>query len=110
MLKTRSVATYRIIFTQRTTMVTVFSPAVDKDGDVYFLKAVADNAKSSQHIGYATTNMPGHHPHAIAVTTVSGEPVCLAASRREAAQMIDAYHRRNNPEDYWIWASKKLIG
>ena len=94
--------TYRIVFTQQTTMATCFSPAVPDGGKVYYLKA--KNKRSAQHVGYAAVVKPG----LIEVPTCSGAPVGTASTRVEAARMIDSYHRENNRRDYWIWADKKL--
>ncbi|QRY51787.1 hypothetical protein [Mycolicibacterium septicum] len=93
--------TYRIIFTQRNTMATTFSPSVREGGKAYYLKA--KSTKSAQHIGYAIV-----YPEMIEVVTVSGELVGIAQSRPEAAQMIDSHHRTTNADDYWMWLDKKL--
>jgi hypothetical protein len=94
-------ATYRIVFTQRTTMATTFSPQVRKGGKAYFLKA--KSKKSAQHVGYAVV-----YPAMIEVVTVSGNLVGIANDRPEAAQMIDTYHRTHNADDYWLWTDKEL--
>lgn len=94
-------STYRIVFTQRNTMATTFSPNVKKGGKAYFLKAKSD--KSAQHVGYAVI-----YPDMIEVVTVSGQLVGVAKDRAEAAQMIDAYHRTSNADAYWMWADKTL--
>lgn len=93
--------TYRIVFTQRTTMATTFSRPIEKGGKAYFLKAKA--AKSAQHVGYAIV-----YPDMIEVITVSGALVGVAQTRTEAAQMIDSYQRTNNADAYWMWADKEL--
>lgn len=92
---------YRIVFTQRNTMATTFSPHVNKGGKVYFLKAKSE--KSVQHVGYAII-----YPEMIAVSTVSGQHVGYAKDRVRAAQMIDFYHRTNNADGYWMWTDKTL--
>lgn len=94
---------YSIVFTQRTTMATTFSRPIEKGGKAYFLKAKADNGKSVQHVGYAII-----YPDMIEVTTASGSLVGIAKDRAEAAQMIDAYHRTNNADDYWLWTDMAL--
>lgn len=96
-------STYRIIFTQRNTMATTFSPNVKKGGKAYYLKAKSENGKSVQHVGYAII-----YPEMIEVTTVSGHVVGIAQSRTEAAKMVDAHHRANNADAYWMWAEKVL--
>jgi hypothetical protein len=96
-------STYRITFTQRNTMATTFSPQVRKGGKAYFLKAVSENKKSRQHVGYAVI-----YPEMIEVITVSGDLVGIAQDRTEAAQMIDAHHRTNNADAYWMWAEETL--
>jgi hypothetical protein len=96
-------SSYRITFTQRNTMATTFSPQVKKGGKAYFLKAVSENKKSRQHVGYAIV-----YPEMIEVITVSGNLVGIAQDRAEAAQMIDSYHRTNNADAYWMWADEKL--
>lgn len=93
--------TYRIIFTQRTTMATTFSRPIKKGGKAYFLKAKSD--KSAQHVGYAII-----YPDMIEVTTVSGQFVGVAKDRAEAAQMIDTHHRTHNADDYSLWTDKAL--
>lgn len=98
--------TYRIVFTQRNTMATTFSPGVEKGGDAYFLKAVSENGKSRQHVGYATIRPD----KLIEVATVSGGLVGIAHSRDEARRMIDTYHRIHNADDYWTWTTKTLKG
>jgi hypothetical protein len=94
-------STYRIVFTQRTTMATTFSRPIEKGGKAYFLKA--KSAKSAQHVGYAII-----YPEMIEVVTVSGVLVGIAKDRTEAGQMIDRYHRTNNADDYWLWTDKTL--
>lgn len=94
-------STYRIVFTQRNTMATTFSPSIKEGGKAYFLKAKSD--KSAQHVGYAIV-----YPDMIEVVTVSGTLVGVAKDRAEAAQMIDSYHRTHNAEDYWLWTDKAL--
>lgn len=96
-------STYRIVFTQRNTMATTFSPTVRKGGKAYYLKA--KSAKSAQHVGYAVV-----YPEMIEVVTVSGALVGIAHDRSEVAQMIDSYHRTNNADDYWLWTDKTLQG
>ncbi len=96
--------TYRIVFTQRNTMATTFSPGIEKGGKVYFLKAVSENRKSRQHVGYATIGLD----KMIDVTTVSGRFVGTAKTRAEAAQIIDTYHRTHNADDYWLWTDRAL--
>lgn len=93
--------TYRIIFTQRNTMATTFSHPVREGGKAFYLKA--KSAKSAQHVGYAIV-----YPDMIEVITVSGALVGIAQKRDEAAQMIDAYHRTHNADDYWMWTDKTL--
>jgi hypothetical protein len=92
--------TYRIIFTQRNTMATTFSPSAA--GKTYFLKA--KSARSAQHIGYATILSPKE----IEVSTVSGQKIGVATSRADAAQMIDSYHRANSADQYFMWTDKSL--
>ena len=94
-------ATYRIVFTQRNTMATTFSPSVKEGGRAYFLKA--KSAKSAQHVGYAIV-----YPEMIEVVTVSGVFVGTARNRSEAAQLIDTHHRLHNADDYWMWTDKAL--
>lgn len=96
-------SSYRITFTQRNTMATTFSPQVRKGGKAYFLKAVSDNKKSRQHVGYAIV-----YPEMIEVVTVSGNLVGIAENRKEAVQIIDSYHRTNNADAYWTWTDKEL--
>jgi hypothetical protein len=98
-----STGTYRIVFTQRNTMATTFSPSIREGGKAYFLKAKSENGKSAQHVGYAII-----YPEMIEVVTVSGTLVGIAKNRLEAAQIIDAYHRTHNADDYWLWTSKTL--
>lgn len=93
--------TYRIVLTQRNTMATTFSPSVREGGKAYYLKA--KSAKSAQHVGYAII-----YPDMIEVVTVSGALVGIAKDRKEAAQMIDAHHRTNNADGYWLWTDKEL--
>lgn len=93
--------TYRIVFTQRNTVATTFSPNVKEGGKAYYLKAKSD--KSAQHVGYAVV-----YPEMIEVVAVSGNLVGIAKDRTEAAEMIDTYHRTNNADDYWLWADKVL--
>src|SRR5437588_642095 len=93
--------TYRIVFTQRNTMATTFSPSVRQGGKAYFLKAKSD--KSAQHVGYAIV-----YPEMIEVVTVSGQLVGIAKDRAEAAQMIDSFHRAHNADAYWMWTGKTL--
>jgi hypothetical protein len=95
---------YSISFSQRTTVATSFGP--EAGGDRYYLKAVSENRKSRQHIGYATVVSRTQ----IFVTTVNGTPVGVAKSRKEAKAMIDAYHRENNLDEYWMWAKDTLTG
>lgn len=95
--------TYRIIFTQRNTMATTFSPSIREGGKAYYLKAKSD--KSAQHVGYAIV-----YPEMIEVVAVSGNLVGIAKDRAEAAQMIDTYHRTSNAEAYWLWTDKTLAG
>ena len=95
--------TYSIVFTQRNTMATTFSRPVEKGGKAYFLKAVSENKKSRQHVGYAIV-----YPDMIEVVTVSGTLVGIAKDRAEAAQMIDTYHRTNNADAYDLWTDKAL--
>lgn len=96
---------YRIVFTQRNTMATTFSPSVREGGKAYFLKAKSGNGKSVQHVGYAII-----YPEMIEVVTVSGALVGIAKNRPEAAQMIDSHHRTHNADAYWMWANKTLAG
>jgi hypothetical protein len=94
---------YRITFTQRNTMATFSHHRVRKGGRAYFLKAVSENKKSRQHVGYAII-----YPEMIEVITVSGSLVGIAKDRKEAVQMIDSYHRTSNADTYWMWAEKEL--
>jgi hypothetical protein len=96
-------STYRITFTQRNTMATTFAPQVRKGGKAFFLKAVSENKKSRQHVGYAIV-----YPEMIEVVTVSGALVGIAQDRKEAAQMIDSHHRTNNADGYWMWTEDTL--
>jgi uncharacterized membrane protein len=84
-------------------MATTFSPQVRKGGKAYFLKAVSENKKSRQHVGYAIV-----YPEMIEVVAVSGALVGIAKDRAEVAPMIDAYHRTNNADAYWMWTEKTL--
>lgn len=84
-------------------MATTFSPNVKPGGKAYFLKAKSENGKSVQHVGYAII-----YPEMIEVVTVSGNLVGIAHTRAEAAKMIDAHHRTNNANDYWMWTEKVL--
>lgn len=88
---------YWIMFSQRTTISTCLSPKLTHDGKSYFLKA--KSRLSSQHVGYAFVA----HPKRIEVYTIPGRLVGVATSRPEAAVMIDAYHRKNNRSEYWMW-------
>lgn len=92
---------YRIVFTQRNTMATTFSPSVREGGKAFYLKA--KSAKSAQHVGYAVI-----YPDMIEVLTVKGTLVGIAQKRNEAGRMIDAYHREHNADDYWLWTDKTL--
>lgn len=94
-------STYRIVFTQRTTMATTFARPIEKGGKAFYLKA--KSAKSAQHVGYAIV-----YPDMIEVTTASGSLVGIAKNRAEAAQIIDTYHRTSNADAYWLWTDKKL--
>jgi hypothetical protein len=105
---TTTTGTYRIVFTQRNTMATAFSPGVyvGKGGKVYFLKAVSGDNRSRQHIGYAII-----YPKGIEVRTVSGRIVDVAKTRAEAVQMIDKHHRKNNRREYeWTRMTLKEYG
>lgn len=95
--KTKPKNCYWIMFTKRTTMATSLSPKLTHDGKSYFLKAKA--RLSAQHVGYAYVA----HPKRIEVYTIPGRLVGVAASRPEAAKMIDDYHRKNNRSGYWMW-------
>lgn len=95
---------YSISFSQTTTLATAFGQ--EAGGKLYYLKAVSENRKSRQHIGYAFVVSPTE----IEVSTVDGTPVGIARSRKQARAMIDAYHRENNLDAYWMWANDTLIG
>lgn len=93
---------YRISFSQRTTFSTSFGPSVEKGSRFFYLKAV--KPKSAQQVGYATILAD----KTIQVTTCNGTFVGIAASRKEAGRMIDAYHRKHNAKDYWLWMKDEL--
>jgi hypothetical protein len=88
---------YWIMFSQHSTISTCLSPKLAHDGKSYFLKAKSRG--SSQHVGYALVA----HSKRIEVYTIPGRFVGIAASRPEAAAMIDDYHRKNNRSEYWMW-------
>lgn len=97
MVKKRPKNCYWIMFSRRTTMSTCLSPSLPDDGKSYFLKA--KSVGSAQHVGYAYVA----HAKRIEVYTIPGRLVGVAESRADAAEMIDAYHRKNNRDGYWMW-------
>lgn len=94
--------TYRIAFSQKRTMTTCLASNVEQGGPVYYLKAKAH--KSAQQVGYAVKESLNK----ILVYTSAWKLVGVAKNRKEAARLIDEYHRKNNAKAYWMWASKRL--
>lgn len=95
---------YRISFSQKTTISTMFGPEA-AGGDRYYLKATSLCRRSRQHVGYAIVRPD----RSIEVSTVSGTPVGVARTRKDAGKLIDTYHRTHNADSYWMWAEKTLV-
>ena len=83
----------KISFSKKTTLSTCMTKAID-GGQQFHLKAISHGAgggQSSQGLGKATVLLNGD----IMVTSSNGTFVGRATSRKEARQMIHAYHCAN---------------